>query len=557
MPIRISCPACAASLSIRDEFAGRAVRCPKCAGVIPPSAQPVATVSEAESVAALPPLPPPPAPPPPVAVAPPPVPPAPEPLDLPPDEPAPPPKPPKSGSRPVPPPEPRPRDEVEDDRRRRRRDEDDESDRRRRDEDDEDARPRRKRRDEDDRDERGRRRDRDEDRPRRRRRDEDDDRPAYARGRGQSNTGVAVAVVGAVVLLVGGGALAWYLSSQSDKEADPTVAGTPLNRNKFEGLKVGTATRAQVEQELGKGRAATVDDLVKVFGTEAAPIDKWTPLVAKNRVLVWQGGPDAVLAAFHPDAEPGARLQMKEWRARGVSSFAGEAGDLAFLTKYPPPDKADDLTGPAVPATGAEIANAYATDPGAADARYKDKVVVVEGTLEDIELELDGTMHVRIVGAAEPGGVAPRVTVQPGEMSKVLNCSRLQTVKFKGRCAGLSGTVVAIKSGKLEGKPGPDPALFVGGTELVEAYTQDEQKADARYKDRFVIVSGAEVASKTADAVYLASRKSKGLKIRMALSPEFLKQFDGVPVGRAVKVRGVCTGKSGDEILLDRGWLVP
>jgi predicted Zn finger-like uncharacterized protein len=35
MPIRITCPSCAATLSVKDENAGRAVKCPKCEGVIP------------------------------------------------------------------------------------------------------------------------------------------------------------------------------------------------------------------------------------------------------------------------------------------------------------------------------------------------------------------------------------------------------------------------------------------------------------------------------------------------------------------------------------------
>ena len=46
MPIRIACPSCSATLSVKDEFAGRAVRCPKCGTVIPATAhQPAATPS--------------------------------------------------------------------------------------------------------------------------------------------------------------------------------------------------------------------------------------------------------------------------------------------------------------------------------------------------------------------------------------------------------------------------------------------------------------------------------------------------------------------------------
>lgn len=38
MPIRLVCPSCSAALSVKDEYAGRAVRCPKCGGVIPGTA---------------------------------------------------------------------------------------------------------------------------------------------------------------------------------------------------------------------------------------------------------------------------------------------------------------------------------------------------------------------------------------------------------------------------------------------------------------------------------------------------------------------------------------
>ena len=40
MPLRVVCPSCSSQLSVRDEFAGRAVRCPKCGGVIPPDSTP-------------------------------------------------------------------------------------------------------------------------------------------------------------------------------------------------------------------------------------------------------------------------------------------------------------------------------------------------------------------------------------------------------------------------------------------------------------------------------------------------------------------------------------
>lgn len=37
MPVRVVCPSCATQLNVRDEHAGRPVRCPKCGFMIPPA----------------------------------------------------------------------------------------------------------------------------------------------------------------------------------------------------------------------------------------------------------------------------------------------------------------------------------------------------------------------------------------------------------------------------------------------------------------------------------------------------------------------------------------
>src|SRR5438105_14410769 len=37
MPVRVVCPSCATQLNIKDEHAGRPVKCPKCGYVIPPA----------------------------------------------------------------------------------------------------------------------------------------------------------------------------------------------------------------------------------------------------------------------------------------------------------------------------------------------------------------------------------------------------------------------------------------------------------------------------------------------------------------------------------------
>lgn len=444
MPIRITCPSCSATLSVKDEFAGRAVKCPKCAGIIPPQQAP-ATASEPEAVAA---LPPPPAPP--------------EPKKAPAEPSDEPEKPAKTGSKITGKPSPRSEsdDRDEDDRPRKRRDEDERDDERSRDRDE------RERRDEDDRPRR-RRDDDDDDRPRRRRRrddDDDDDRPARNRRQQQGGSGVGLVlalVAGSLLVCCGGVGYGVYWFTN------------------------------RVKQEVEKA----AEDLKKA--------------------------------------------------------------DAAA------PKKVEDLSGPAVASTAAEIATAYKDNKAAADTKYKDKVVTVEGALDAIDLMPDGTMYARLVGIGSvgmAGNVQPRCVVQAGETNKVFNCSRGQTIKFRGRCAGLSGPFVDVMSAKVE-STGPDPSVTVSVATYLADYARDEKAADEKYKDKQITLTGASVESKTGAAIYLVSSSKTAktaLKIKVAIAGDFRKQFENLKPGdRVAKIKGEGSGKFDNEVYLNRAWIVP
>src|SRR5262249_52305154 len=154
----------------------------------------------------------------------------------------------------------------------------------------------------------------------------------------------------------------------------------------------------------------------------------WTPAASRGRAVIWRSGDDVVFAAFHPNAEPDARLQMKEWKPKsGTATGEGEGSDYSFLAKYPPA-RTDDLSGAAVEVTAEEIARGYGENRAAADTKYKGKVVVVEGPLEDIELKADATMLARLSGGPPGTGPSVRVAVWPGDVNKVFACSRVQTI---------------------------------------------------------------------------------------------------------------------------------
>ena len=333
-----------------------------------------------------------------------------------------------------------------------------------------------------------------------------------------------------------------------------------VTKANYENLKVGTTTRAQAEQTLSKGRAPTDADLEKAFGNDKAAIATWQGVRSKGRALMWRNSDDYLFVMLHPSAEADARIQMKDWKPKtppGASE--GLSDDAWFIQKYPAVPK-DDVSGPAVNVTGEDISTAYKAGPKAADAKYKDKVVLIEGTLEAFDLFGDVTyVRLRGDGNAGQGGIVPRVTVAASELNKFLTASRGQIVKVRGRCIGLSGPFVDIVGGKHEGN-GPDTSVNATVATYLADYSRDEAAADAKYKDKALTLTNARVESKTADALYLvASTKSKtNLRLKVAIPADLRKLSENLKVGDAVKtVKGEGAGKFENEVYLNGAWVVP
>ncbi|MCI0704906.1 MAG: zinc-ribbon domain-containing protein, partial [Planctomycetia bacterium] len=342
MPIRIVCPSCSAALSIEDELAGRAVKCPTCGSVIPPSAQtnapapaspppsssldaafefgdvaksggsnePMLAGDFAEEVS-----------------------------DQPPPRKAP------QRAEPV-------RATGDRDREPDRGDRGDRGDRR----------------DRGDRDDRRERRDRrDDDRPPRARRADDRDAPPP---RESSGTGLVLAIFAVLGLLCCGGiGVGVYFvveavkKFEEDREERRRAEQTKPTRTNYDALTVGTTTRAQADEKIIGGRLATEADLPKVFFRDPQRTKLWVEKVNENRVVVWQDGDNYIIAAFYPDAN--GRLQAKEWRPRiGTTAQTGELDDEKFVKAFP---GKDDGPTDAIEVTAEELAKAYQENEAAAD----------------------------------------------------------------------------------------------------------------------------------------------------------------------------------------------
>ncbi len=442
MPVRITCPSCSATLSVKDEFAGRAVRCPKCAGIIPPAPAPP-TVSEPEAVATVPPPPPAPAEP---------------------EEPAP------TGGKITGQPVVRARREAardDEDRPRRRRDEDeDDRPRGRRDEDDDDHDEPRRRRPRSERDE-------DAERPRRRR--DEDDPP---RGR----------------------------RSRDERDEDTDFDDRPTRRRR-------------PRQQGGSGAGV-------VFAVVAVSL------------LVCCGG-----AGY------------------GVYWFAQQAKETVDKA-IEDAKKAD--TGPPVEAKAEELAKAYKADRAAADAKYKDKTVVVEGKLGDLMFMPGGDVYAHLDGAPpEPGrglGTIVRCAVAKTDVTKALNVSRGQPVKLKGKCAGYSAPFIDLTDATVEWT-GPDPAVRVTASALLAEHARDSVATDQKYNEKPLTLTDAVVESKDGEVAVLVvgtSKKGTGSKIKVTLPFDARKQIANLKPGDRIKtVKGEYAGSSGNTLYVNRAWIVP
>jgi len=527
MPVRVVCPSCGTQLNVRDEHAGRSVKCPKCSYVIPPAqaqapvAPPGAELPEPAASAAPPPLPG-------SASAPPPLPPTPM---------SPPrPKPPSPDDSPASRPTARPADA----RPPRNRDEDDGEDRPKR-------RPRR--RDEDD--------------------DDIDDRPRNRPAKQKSNTPIILLVVGGILLTCCGGVgYGIYYAVQKVKEVAEQARQRLENTNllvsqlSYEQLKL-NMTRAEVERNLGVGREATLEDVEKAFRPGSFKIKEWEPRAKEGRVLVWRNGEDYILACFYPNALPTAKLQAKAWEpeSRTPTAIAGSPDDKKYLELYKDRTVGPALEGPATPVTAEQLAKEYKADVAKADAKYKDKVLLVDGPLSDI---LVNPLEVTVLLEGLPPtkenqlGNSIMCNFKTANASDVWKLSRGQKVKIRGKLLGSSGTFTTLTDCTLDSQEA-DPSMQAQASVFFNEFAKDAKAADEKYKDKQITLLSAVVESKEDAALVLVgpSKKGPALKVKATWPFDSRKQLDNLKVGSRVTVKGEYGGFSDGVISLNRCWLVP
>lgn len=263
---------------------------------------------------------------------------------------------------------------------------------------------------------------------------------------------LSIPVLVASLLLSTGCGAGKSTSSKPDErpstKAAPTSAETTAPTPKAKPVVVDAATlikdfRSNHEQVFEKygGKRLEVEAVVYDEERPAAP---GKPLVLK---LVQVDRPDSpliepIVCQIEPDSEdygkafllsPGQKVTVQgryeQAQPKGGSvTFAPHLFQCGLAAVGPDP---------AVAVTAAELTKAFATDPTAAAAKYKEKPVVVEGVVAQLEhiadkdLKLD-SYTVRLEGTGKDGKPA-RVEIF-NATSDVAGLKKGQTVKLKGKC---------------------------------------------------------------------------------------------------------------------------
>jgi predicted Zn finger-like uncharacterized protein len=562
MPIRLTCPSCSATLSVKDEYAGRAVKCPKCGGVIPASAG-----APAPAAASPPPSKPAPALPPEPAPAPPPAPEKSPFEDL--DEPA---KPAKSGGKITGKPVSKSRDEDDDDDdrpRKKKRDEDDDRD------DDRPAKSKKKDRDEDDRDEqkseKGKKGDRDDkdddDRPVKKKRrgdDDDDDRP----GRGEKKKGgggmIILLICGALLLCCGGigGAVYWFVIKAKEGIEDIADSLTPKNdkltKENYQKLKP-LMTQSEIESIIGKGSSITTFHLNTIWEADTAENKKRKSEVAtrmdQGRAYVWRNKDDYVIVVYHDKPGAGGKLQEKYFATKGGSTeHVGTWDDAQFARENPGLKTGGGPGGDAISVSAEELSRAFNKDPDAAKTKYMDKEVIVEGKLTDIEV-IGDDVTARLTGSGDRAYV--HCNVQKADAKEVWKTSRTQTVKFRGKCIFGAENAVTLDGCKFVSR-GQETALGDSAAAFLNEFAKNSQTAEAKYADKPVTITNAVVQSKAGNSVTLVGAGGKSsFKITATLPADYTKQLSSIKNGDTITIKGEFSSVDGQVININRAWIVP
>jgi hypothetical protein len=197
-----------------------------------------------------------------------------------------------------------------------------------------------------------------------------------------------------------------------------------------------------------------------------------------------------------------------------------------------------------------EFVKEFLKDRKTADAKYVGKVVELSAVVDFVGKNIGDEPYVRLPG--EKFDTAMCFTADKEPWAKVLPG---QKVKLKGKCAEYIVAVRMLHCVFTE--TGPYPAIARTADELAKEFEADSNKADEKYREKYLVVTG-EVADKkdedkTGARIYFKTSGKARVEcdFRFAISNQLKDFLSSVKTGQQFKAVGRYSFGSSDKVQVD------
>jgi hypothetical protein len=223
---------------------------------------------------------------------------------------------------------------------------------------------------------------------------------------------------------------------------------------------------------------------------------------------------------------------------------------------------------PPLAVTSEQLAKDYQADQAAADKKYKDKVLAVEGVVILLHNHDFGGAMVLLTGIDEGFG-AKRVYAPTACFFGKANDGKASTVS-----KGQKITVRGFCKGKHAGGPGvwncevvtkeEDPAIYVQAKQLSKEFIEDEKKANDKYADKFLVVEGvireAQIREFDGSITFEGPEEKAAPAMRVTVHVgSFVDRplLNSLKKGQTRTIRDKCSGSVKGEVVFHNPFIVP
>jgi hypothetical protein len=224
---------------------------------------------------------------------------------------------------------------------------------------------------------------------------------------------------------------------------------------------------------------------------------------------------------------------------------------------------------PPLAVSAEQLAKDYHADQAAADKKYKDKTLEVEGVVTSlVNYDLGGAM-VLLKGIHD--GVDEKLVVVPtacffgkANSGKASTVSKGQKITVRGLCQGKHAEGPGVWNCEVL-RTGEDPAIHVQAKQLSREYIEDEKKANAQYAEKFLVVEGvireAQIREFDGSITFEGAdeKAAPAMRVTVRVGGSFADRplLNSLKKGQTRTIRGKCSGSVNGEVVFHNPFIAP